>query len=73
MSWDDLSDEPVVQKPVVELAGTDGDVYALAGRAGQALARAGRQAQRTELYDRVLSCDIYAQALRTFEEYVELR
>lgn len=67
------NDEPVVPRPVVELAGTDGDVFVLAGRAGQALVRAGMQAQRTELYDRVLNCDTYAQAMRVFEEYVEIR
>ena len=31
------------------------------------------QAQRRELYDRVLNCDTYAQAMRVFEEYVEIR
>lgn len=68
-----MSDEPVADKPVVQLEGTDGDIYFLAGRAGQALAGVGRQADRTEMYDRVLACDTYAEAMRVLEEYVEVQ
>jgi hypothetical protein len=60
-------------KPVCQRSGTDGNVFMLAGRVTHALTEAGRGQQVQDLWDRLVQCPSYEDALRLFTEYVEVR
>jgi uncharacterized membrane protein len=59
------------EKPVVELIGADGNVFALLSRCTRALRRVGRHQSADELTDRVKGCGSYDEALQIMMEYVE--
>jgi hypothetical protein len=61
------------EKPVCQLSGTDGNVFALAGRVARALKAAGRESQVQDLWDRLVTCGSFDDALGLFTEYVEVR
>ena len=51
------------ERKVAQLAGTDGNVFALLGRTGRYLDKANRQDLRTKLYAEVNSFKSYDEAL----------
>ena len=60
-----------VQKPKMELAGHDGNIFFIMGRASVLLQMAGMTAENKEMVERVTSCEDYNKALRIISEYVE--
>ena len=59
------------QKPKMELAGHDGNIFSIMGRASFLLQMAGMNAENKEMVDRVTSCGDYNKALNIISEYVE--
>jgi hypothetical protein len=62
-----------MKKPICELIGTDGNVFALAGRVSQALKKAGLQDRLVEFRAKLVQCHSYDEALVLMSEYVEVR
>jgi hypothetical protein len=60
-----------MEKPKIQLVGQDGNVFAILGRASQALKCAGQHEQAKEMFERVMSCGNYYEALNIISEYVE--
>lgn len=60
------------EKPVVQLTGTDGNVFALVGVVMRDLKRAGLPLQAKEVANRLMDCGSYEEALNLFQEYVEV-
>ena len=60
-----------MEKPKIELAGQDDNVFAILGRASRALKQAGMADEAKEMFDRVTSCGDYYDALNIVSEYVE--
>lgn len=64
--------KPVVQeRPKMDLAGEDGNIYAILGRASRLLRRAGQEDRAEEMVARVTSSHSYYEALGIVSEYVE--
>jgi hypothetical protein len=61
------------EKPVCQLSGTDRNMFACANRVARALQEAGRGHQVQDLWDRLVTCGSFDDALRLFTEYVEVR
>ena len=59
------------QKPKMELAGHDGNIFSIMGRASFLLQMAGMNAENKEMVERVTSCEDYNKALNIISEYVE--
>ena len=59
------------QKPKMELAGHDGNIFSIMGRASFLLQMAGMNAENKEMVERVASCEDYNKALNIISEYVE--
>ena len=59
------------QKPKMELAGQDGNIFSIMGRASFLLQMAGMNAENKEMVDRVTSCEDYNKALSIISEYVD--
>ena len=57
---------------VVQLTGTDGNVFMLAGTVAAALKRAGHHGEAKAMYEELLQCPSYDQALQLFMRYVEV-
>ena len=62
---------PVPQKPKMELAGMDGNIYAILGRASMLLNEAGMRDQIDEMFRRCEASGDYNKALNIISEYVE--
>lgn len=64
--------KPAVQeRPKMNLAGEDGNIYAILGRASRLLRRAGQEDRAEEMTARVTSSHSYYEALGIVSEYVE--
>lgn len=61
------------KKPVVQLTGTDGNVFALIGVCAKALRKAGLATEATEMTNRVFKSGSYDAALAIMTEYVDAR
>ena len=61
-----------MNKPICELIGTDGNVFALAGQVGKALKRDGQPEKATEFYEKLKATKSYDEALTLMGEYVEI-
>ncbi len=61
-----------VKKPVCELIGTDGNVFALAGKVGRCLDKAGLHEQKEEFYKKLPQCHSYDEALQLMMQYVDV-
>jgi hypothetical protein len=59
------------EKPVVQLSGTDGNVFALLGKCTGALRKIGHKEMARRLAERVLASGSYTEALAIMGEYVE--
>lgn len=59
------------QKPKMELAGQDGNIFSIMGRASFLLQMAGMDTENKEMVERVTSCEDYHKALNIISEYVE--
>ena len=59
-------------KPVCQLLGTDGNVFALAGRVSATLRKADLVEKISEFQGRLMSCGSYDDALVLMGEYVEI-
>ncbi len=59
------------QKPKMELAGQDGNIFSIMGRASFLLQMAGMDTENKEMVERVTSCEDYNKALNIISEYVE--
>lgn len=57
---------------MVQLTGTDSNVFALVGTVMSALRRAGKSSQAKEVAHRLFDCGSYEEALTLFQEYVEV-
>lgn len=57
---------------VVQLTGTDGNVFSLAGTVAAALRRAGHQAEAEAMFQELRLCRSYEEALQLFMRYVEV-
>ena len=55
----------------MELAGHDGNIFAILGRAAKLLRENGQNAASVEMRRRVTHCDNYFKALGIISEYVE--
>ena len=68
------SDEMIQDdKPIVQLSGEDGNVFAIVGRCSKALKQAGQAAKAQEMTARVMSSGSYDEALAIVSEYVDAR
>lgn len=65
------SETPRKEKPVMELAGQDGNVFSILGRASGLLRRAGMENEVKEMSSRVMACGSYDEALQIISEYVQ--
>lgn len=73
-SADRLQAQTKPQKPVlphIDLAGPDGNIYAVLGKAGQALKKAGQGEKVSEMNQRVFASGSYGKALEIIGEYVQ--
>ena len=59
------------KKPMMQLIGQDGNIFAIMGRASRLLKSSGQGDKAKEMRDRVMSCDSYQKALNIVSEYVE--
>lgn len=59
------------KRPQMNLAGMDGNIFAILGRASQLLKRNGLSDQAKEMSNRVFESDSYPAALQIISEYVE--
>lgn len=66
-----ITQEQVPQKPKMELAGQDGNIFGIMGRASRLLKRSGQHEQADEMFSRVTACGSYYEALNIISEYVE--
>ncbi len=57
--------------PHINLAGPDGNIYAVLGKAGQALRKAGQGEKVSEMNRRVYASGSYGEALGIVSEYVQ--
>jgi len=57
---------------VVQLTGTDGNVFMLAGTVAAALKRAGHYAEAKAMFEELPHCPSYDEALRLFMRFVEV-
>jgi len=60
------------KKPVCELVGTNGNVFALIGTVTKCLRRSGQGEKIKELRERALKCESYDAVLQLISEYVEV-
>lgn len=58
-------------KPKLNLAGEDGNIFAILGRASRLLKQNGQIKEADQMYFRVTSSGSYEEALRIISEYVE--
>lgn len=58
-------------KPKTNLAGEDGNIFAILGRVGRALRQAGMADEAKEMFDRITNCGDYYESLNIISEYVE--
>ena len=58
-------------RPKMNLAGHDGNIYAIMGRAARVLRESGQNRESVEMRRRVIKCDNYYKALGIISEYVE--
>ena len=66
-----VKETPVPQKPKMELAGMDGNIYAVLGHASMLLNQAGMRDQIDEMFQRCTASGDYYKALNIISEYVE--
>lgn len=57
---------------VVQLTGTDGNVFGLAGTVAAALKRAGHYEEAEAMFEELPHCRSYDEALQLFMRYVEV-
>jgi hypothetical protein len=62
----------IYEKPVCNLIGTDGNVFALASKVVICLERAGFPEKAKEVQSRLFECKSYGEALCLFAEYVDI-
>lgn len=68
----DMSEpEKAPSRPKMQLAGQDGNIFAIMGRASRLLSDSGRAGKAKEMRDRVMDCLSYEAALKVVSEYVE--
>jgi hypothetical protein len=60
------------EKPLAQLTGEDGNVFAVIARVARALKRAGEREQADEFVQRALQAKSYGEVLLLCEEYVEV-
>lgn len=65
------AEQTVPERPRMELAGHDGNIFAILGRAAKLLRENGQNAASVEMRRRVTHCDNYYKALGIISEYVE--
>ena len=65
------AERTVPERPRMELAGHDGNIFAILGRAAKLLRENGQNAASVEMRRRVTHCDNYYKALGIISEYVE--
>lgn len=58
-------------QPKIDLAGTDGNIFAILGKAAQLLRENGHPDQAAEMTHRVFQSHSYESALGIISEYVE--
>ena len=63
--------EPPRARPKMQLAGMDGNIFAITGRASALLKRSGQRDEAQEMFDRVIASGSYEEALGIVSEYVE--
>jgi hypothetical protein len=61
----------MTEKPVVQLSGTDGNIFALVGEAKRALRKAGMAEQAEAMAKEVFDAGSYYQALSIIQRYVD--
>ena len=66
-----VKEAPVPQKPKMELASMDGNIYAVLGQASMLLNEAGMRDQIDEMFQRCAASGDYYKALHIISEYVE--
>ena len=59
-------------KPMVELIGTDSNVFALAGKVSRVLKKAGQPEQAKEFQIKLSQCKSYSEAIVLMGDYVEI-
>ena len=59
------------KKPMMQLIGQDGNIFAIMGRASRLLKNAGQSDKVKEMCDRVTASQSYSEALNIVSEYVE--
>ena len=63
--------QPKEMHPKINLAGTDGNIFAILGKAAQLLRENGQPEQAAEMARRVFQSRSYEKALAIVSEYVE--
>ena len=66
-----VKEAPVPQKPKMELASMDGNIYTVLGQASMLLNQAGMREQIDEMFQRCAASGDYYKALNIISEYVE--
>lgn len=59
------------ERPQMELAGDDGNIFSILGRASRLLKQNGQTEEAKEMFDCVTACHSYDEALCIISEYVE--
>lgn len=62
-----------MNKPIVKLIGTDGNVFSIIGKVSDGLKRAGMTKEASEFTKRAFSSKSYDEVLCLCGEYVEIR
>jgi hypothetical protein len=62
-----------VKKPVVQLTGTDGNVFSIIGRVSSALKQAGQEDKAKELTNKAFACKSYQEVLSLLPDYVTVK
>ena len=62
----------MTEKPICELVGGDGNVFAIIGKVSDTLEKLGLRTQAKEFRDRAFKSDSYDAVLRLVMEYVEV-
>lgn len=60
------------EKPICQLSGTDGNVFAIIGNVAKALRRAGQREAEAEFRRRALASESYDAVLQLCHDYVEV-
>jgi hypothetical protein len=60
-----------MDKPVCEIIGTDGNVFAIIGTVSRTLKRAGFTEEAQEWSEKAMKCGSYDEVLRLMFDYVE--